>query len=147
MSDLSFKQFSNTIEHTKQRIQKKTIIEKTAIQGLCLLGAPISEFQNYFFIDHLPLKTIRKRYYHEMKKKKNKKKGRKKKKKFHKTKKLVVDLDKPIGVNGELQIKNNSKKCPSFAFPSSYPFDLLKQQQLKIHQNKKQIQKVIVSNI
>ncbi|KAJ3437646.1 hypothetical protein M0812_16812 [Anaeramoeba flamelloides] len=145
MSDLNFKQFSTTIEHTKQRIQNKTIIEKTAIQGLCLLGAPISEFQNYFFSDHLPIKTIRKRFYHELKKKKNKKK--RKKQKFITTKKLVVDLEKPIGVNGELQIKNNSPNLPKFACPSSYPFDLLKQQRLKIHQNKKKIQKVFVSNI
>ncbi|KAJ3439207.1 hypothetical protein M0813_13529 [Anaeramoeba flamelloides] len=150
MSELKLQPYLDKIELTKQRIQNKTFVEKTAIQGLCLLGTRIAELQNYVFLDKMQKKANRKRFYQDFKKKNKQHKKKIKKKKFIKKKKIVVQLEQPIGDQGELKIKKTHtlRNSSCYACPSSYPFHLFKKQQKpNFLENKKKIQKVIVRNI
>ncbi|KAJ3452392.1 hypothetical protein M0812_04159 [Anaeramoeba flamelloides] len=149
MSDLKFQLYLEKIELTKQRIEKKSFVEKNAIQGLCLLGAKIDKLKSYLLFDQKQKNSNRKRFYRDFTKKKIHR-NKNKKKKFTKTKKIVLELEKPIGQQGELIIKT-TKQSPNrsyFVCPSNYPFHLFEKQ---YHSNflliQKRIQKVIVRNI
>ncbi|KAJ3428599.1 hypothetical protein M0813_18995 [Anaeramoeba flamelloides] len=130
-------------KQTKERMENKSIVEKVAIEGLCLLGSPLSKLNFPNFIEKFPQKRRKRKYLKTQMSQVTERKT--KKKQLVKCKKIVVQLEKPIGVNGELSIKR-SENCSFFACPTTYPHDCYPTGYLQSH-NKKKYQKVIVSNI